>query len=89
MGYIFTVGPTAFSWRHSKQTLTATSSNHSGIITLYEASRECIWLRHLIKHIAKLTGKPTVITPTIIFENNRLCVQQVTTGFIKGDKKNT
>lgn len=44
-GYIFLAGSTTISWRSSKQTLTTTSSNHFEIIALYEASRECLWLR--------------------------------------------
>jgi hypothetical protein len=40
-GYVFLHGGTAISWKSSKQTLVATSTNHSKIIALYEASREC------------------------------------------------
>jgi hypothetical protein len=68
--YIFTIGPTAFSWRSTKQTLTTMSSNHSERIALYKTSRECIWLQHLIKHITNLTGMPTVLPPTVIYEDN-------------------
>ncbi|CAL8996920.1 unnamed protein product, partial [Prunus brigantina] len=39
-GYVFTCGGTAISWRSTKQTLVATSSNHSEILALHEASRE-------------------------------------------------
>jgi len=41
-GFVFLHGGTAISWKSSKQTLTATSTNHSEIIALYEASRECV-----------------------------------------------
>jgi hypothetical protein len=41
-GYLFTCGSTAISWRSVKQTLVATSSNHSEIIAIHEASWECI-----------------------------------------------
>lgn len=34
-----------------KQTLVATSTNHSEIIALYETSRESIWRRRMINHI--------------------------------------
>ena len=44
-GYVFLYGGTMISWKSTKQTLTTTSSNHADIIALYEASRECIWLR--------------------------------------------
>ncbi|KAM1380756.1 hypothetical protein ACFX2I_022445 [Malus domestica] len=40
-GYVFLYEDTAISWRSTKQTLVATSSNHSKIIALHEASREC------------------------------------------------
>ncbi|XP_059627367.1 secreted RxLR effector protein 161-like [Cornus florida] len=36
-GYLFTCGGTAISWRSMKQTMTATSSNHSEILAIHEA----------------------------------------------------
>ncbi|KAJ9555653.1 hypothetical protein OSB04_010267 [Centaurea solstitialis] len=50
-GYVFTIGNTAISWRSRKQTLVATSTNHSELLALYEATRECVWLRAVIGHI--------------------------------------
>ena len=50
-GFVFLHGGTAISWKSSKQTLVATSTNHSEIIVLFEASRECVWLRRVINHI--------------------------------------
>jgi hypothetical protein len=41
-GYLFTCGNTIISWRSVKQTLVTTSSNHSKIIAIHEASQECI-----------------------------------------------
>ncbi|XP_074283934.1 secreted RxLR effector protein 161-like [Silene latifolia] len=35
-GYLFTYGGTPISWKSTKQTLTATSSNHAELIALYE-----------------------------------------------------
>ena len=43
--YVFLVGGTTISWRSTKQTLAATSSNHAKILALHEASRECLWLQ--------------------------------------------
>ena len=86
IGYIFLIGSTAMSWKSTKQTLTTTSSNHSKIIALYEASRECIWLRNVISHVLEHTGTPKLTFPTIIFEDNRPYVEQIAAGFIKGDK---
>ena len=37
-GFVFLHRGTTISWKSSKQTLTATSSNYFKIITLYEAS---------------------------------------------------
>jgi hypothetical protein len=50
-GYVFTYGGTAISWRSTKQTLLAISSNHAELIVLYDAGRECVWLRSMIQHI--------------------------------------
>ena len=50
-GFVFLYGGTAISWNSTKQTLVATSTNHSEIIALFEASRECVWLRRVINHI--------------------------------------
>ena len=44
-GYVFLYGGTTISWRSTKQTITATSSNHAEILAIHEASRECVWLR--------------------------------------------
>jgi hypothetical protein len=40
--YVFIYGGTAISWRSTKQTLTAISSNHAELIALYDAGRECV-----------------------------------------------
>jgi hypothetical protein len=49
-GFVFLQGGTTISWKSSKQNLIATSTNHSEIIALYEASHECVWLRRMINH---------------------------------------
>jgi hypothetical protein len=53
-GFVFLCGGAAISWQSVKQTLVATSTNHSEIIALYEATRECVWLRRMINHIQKV-----------------------------------
>ena len=55
-GYLFTSGETVISWKSVKQTITATSSNNAELLALHEASRECVWLRSMIKHIQKNCG---------------------------------
>ncbi|KAF3674022.1 Ras-related protein RABF2b [Capsicum annuum] len=42
IGYVFICGGTAISWRSTKQSIVATSSNHAEIIAIHEASRECV-----------------------------------------------
>ena len=57
MGYVFTYNDTTISWRSVKQTMIATSSNHSEIL----ASHKCVWLRSMIhifkKHVDYLPSK--------------------------------
>jgi len=84
-GFVFLHGGTSISWKSSKQTLTATSTNHSKIITLYEASRECVWLHRMINHIQQSCGTSSIESPTIIHEDNSTCVTQMQTGYIKSN----
>ena len=84
-GFMFLCGGTASSWRSCKQTLVATSSNDSEIIALYEATRECVWLRRMIKHIQKSCGLNIIDTLTIIYEDNAACVTQMQTGYVKNN----
>ena len=49
--YVFNCNGTAISWRSIKQTMVVTSSNHSEILAIHEASHECVWLRSMIQHI--------------------------------------
>ena len=67
--------------------MVATSSNHSKIIAIHEASRECIWLRLMIQHIQESCGLSSVKDkPTILFEDNAACIVQIKGGYIKGDR---
>ena len=84
-GFVFLQGGTTISWKSSKQTLVSTSTNHSEIIALYEASRECVWLRRIINHIIQSCGIGALETPTIIFEDNSACVTQMESGYIKSN----
>uniref|UniRef100_A0A2N9I801 Reverse transcriptase Ty1/copia-type domain-containing protein n=1 Tax=Fagus sylvatica TaxID=28930 RepID=A0A2N9I801_FAGSY len=86
-GYLFTYGNTAISWRSVKQTISATSSNHSEIIAIHEASRECVWLRSVIQHIQEKCGLSSIKgSPTILYEDNAACITQIRGGYIKGDR---
>ena len=86
-GYVFICGNTTTSYRSTKQTLTVTSSKHSEIIALHEASRECVWLRSVVHHIRNACRLPLITSiPTTIYEGNVACIEQIKEGFIKGDK---
>ena len=84
-GFVFLCGNTAISWRSVKQTLVATSTNHSEIIALYEATRGCVWLRRMIGHIQKSCGLNIDNSPTIIYEDNAVCVAQIHMGYVKSN----
>jgi hypothetical protein len=83
--FVFLYGGIAISWKSSKQTLVTTSTNHSEIVALYEASRECVWLRWMINHIQQSSGIGSIESPTIIYEDNAACVTQMETGYIKSN----
>ncbi|KAJ9545570.1 hypothetical protein OSB04_025277 [Centaurea solstitialis] len=86
-GYVFIMDGTTISWRSTKQTMTATSSNHAEILAIHEASRECVWLRNVIQHIRGSCG---IITdkepPSIYFRSSFLhmiCRRAATSVFSK------
>ena len=82
--YIFTYENTAISWRSIKQTMVATSSNHSEILVIHEAIRECVWLRSMIQHIRKSCGLSSIKDKTtVLYENNTTCIAQVKEDILK------
>ena len=84
LGYVFTYGDIAISWRSVKQTMVATSSNHSELLAIHEASRECMWLRSMIQHIRDSSSlSPISNTATSLYEDN---TAQLKGGYIKGDR---
>jgi hypothetical protein len=85
IGFVFLQGGTAISWKSSKQILVTTSTNHSEIIALFEASHECVWLRRMVNHILTTCGIGFLDSPTIIYEDNSACVVQMDTGYIKSN----
>ena len=51
--------------------MVATSLNHLELIEIHEASRECIWLRSMIRHIQESCGLPSIKASQItLFEDN-------------------
>ncbi len=82
-GYVFLCGGTTISWKSTKQTMVATSTNHSEIIGLFEVSKECMWLRRVIQHVQNTCGLNITPTPAIIYEDNSACVAQIQMGYVK------
>jgi len=85
-GYVFMSACGAISWKSTKQTLAATSTNQSELIALYEASRECVWLRRFIGFIRFALGSVDKQPPIKLYEDNTACVAQVQRGYIKTDR---
>jgi hypothetical protein len=61
------------------------SINHSEIITLYEAARECAWLRRVINHIQISCGIEPIRSPIIIYEDNTACIAQIQLCYMKSN----
>ena len=77
-GYIFTYGNTGISWKSVKKTMMATSSNHSEILVMHEANRECVWLRSMIQHIGISCGLSSIKNkPIVLYEDNVACIAQI------------
>jgi hypothetical protein len=83
--FIFLHGGTTISWKSYKQTLIDTSTNHSEIIALYEATRECVWLHRVINHIQTSCGIESIGSLTIIYEDNAACVSQMQSNYVKSN----
>ena len=74
-GYVFNCNGTTILWRSVKQTMVATSSNHSEILAIHETSREYIWLRSMIQNIRESCGLFSIKGDlTILFEDNAACI---------------
>ena len=85
-GFIFMMAKAALAWRSTKQTLVATSTNLAELIALYEATKECVWIRNFMKYVRKALEVRTELAATIIYEDNRACIAQVQQGYIKGER---
>ena len=85
--YIFTCSGTSISWRYTKHIFASVSSNHVELLALHESTRECIWLKSLVRHIREscdLSFNKDI--PIILFEDNEACIAQTREGYIKGDR---
>lgn len=86
-GYIFLKNGAPISWKSTKQTVTATSTNHAEVLLVFhEAARECVWLRTMERVLIEQCKIQVKDKPTVIFEDNSACIRQMSTGFIKADR---
>ena len=77
-GYVFNCNGITISWRFVKQTMVATSSNHSEILAIHETSCECVWLRSLIQHIQEICGLTSIRSnATVLHEDSVACTAQI------------
>ena len=85
-GYLFLKNGAPISWKSTKQTITATSTNHAELLAFHEVARECVWLRTMEGILMRQCKIETKHQPTVIFEDNAACIQQMSSGFIKVDR---
>ena len=69
-----------------KLTITTKSTNHVGLLALHKASREVVWLRTMEIVLAKQCKIELGSKPTILCKDNVVCINQMTSIFIKADR---
>jgi hypothetical protein len=84
-GFMCLHGGTPISWKSCKHTVIDMSTNHSEIIALYEAARECAWLCRVINHIQISCGIEPIGSLAIIYEDNVACIAQMQSGYVKSN----
>ena len=84
--YIFLKYGAPISWKLTKQTVTATSTNHAELLAFHEAARKCVWLRTMERIINQQCKIQEEVKPTTIFKDNATCIRQMSSGFIKVDR---
>ena len=85
-GYIFLKCSAPISWRSTKQTVTATSTNHAELLAFHEVAREVVWLRTLEQILDQQCNLRIRKMPTVVFEDNSACVRQMASSFIKANR---
>jgi hypothetical protein len=83
--FVFLHRGIAILWKSCKQPLIGTSTNHSEIIALYEATRECVWLCRVINCIQVSYDIELIRLPTIIYKDNIACVAQMKSDYVKSN----
>jgi len=84
-GYLFLQNNAPICWKSVKQTVTATSTNHSELLAFHAATKEAVWLYNTNKLIKGQAGLDAPSKSITIFEDNAGVVAQVQAGFIKSE----
>lgn len=71
-GYVFRIGGATVSWASRKQGCVTLSTMEAEYVSLSEAAHEVVWLRNLLKELNE-----EQIKPTVMFEDNRSCLDFV------------
>lgn len=74
------------SWKSVKETVMATSTNHSQLLAFHEASRELVWLQTMDDLIMRSTPLENHRQLTALLEDEVACVTQMGARFIKADQ---
>ena len=62
IGYVFTIGGCAVSWRATLQSIVACSTTDAEYMAISEACKEAIWLRGLYSELCGDSSCPTVFS---------------------------
>lgn len=84
-GYLFTAMGSAVAWKSTKQSTAAPSTSHAEIIALYEATKECVWIKRFMTTLHETCRLDFNPSPITIYEDNSAVVYQVKAGLIKND----
>ena len=60
-GYMFSIGEAPISWRSKKQRTVALSSTEAEYMASTQATKEAVWLRHLLAELGYPQDGPTII----------------------------
>lgn len=63
----------------------STPTNHSEIIPLFEASRECVWLRRMMNFVQSSSEIGSLKSPTVIYRDNAAGIAHMQTDYVKSN----
>ena len=73
LGYVFTLGGRAISWRSVKQSCIADSTIEAEYVAAYEAAKEAVWLKKFLSDLGVVRIEQVGIT--LFYENSGVVAQ--------------